>query len=85
LNFLLASGRSWDAASEEDAEYFKEWRLSEQSNPRRVAGSTFAVNLLVTWNLTVEIMISRLPDHELRRSIERHRGAEQEVAGTCPA
>ena len=31
LNFLLALGRRWDEATEDDAEYFKEWRLSEQS------------------------------------------------------
>lgn len=45
LNFLLVSGQRWDAASEEDAEYFKEWRLSDARNPRRVSGSTFAANL----------------------------------------
>ncbi|MEV4319733.1 hypothetical protein [Actinocrispum sp. NPDC049592] len=45
LNFLLALGRRWDEATEDDAEYFKEWRLSEQSNPRLVEASTFAANL----------------------------------------
>ncbi|MGI8680437.1 MAG: site-specific integrase [Jatrophihabitans sp.] len=45
LNFLLASGQRWDAASEEDAEYFKQWRLSDASNPGLVEGSTFAANL----------------------------------------
>jgi len=29
----------------DDAEYFKEWRLSESSNPRQVEASTFAANL----------------------------------------
>jgi Phage integrase, N-terminal SAM-like domain len=45
LNFMLALGKSWDEATEDDAEYFKEWRLTEQSNPRRVEASTFRTNL----------------------------------------
>lgn len=45
LNFLLVLGTSWDEAGEDEAEYFKEWRLSEQRNPRRVEGSTFRTNL----------------------------------------
>ncbi|MFI7681012.1 site-specific integrase, partial [Actinophytocola sp. NPDC049390] len=45
LNFLLVLGRRWDEATEDDAEYFKEWRLSERSNPRLVEASTFAANL----------------------------------------
>lgn len=47
LNFLLVSGQRWDAASEQEAECFKEWRLSDEYNPGRVAGSTFAPNLAV--------------------------------------
>ncbi len=38
-------GAALDAASEEDAEYFKVWRLCDENNPGRVAGSTFAPNL----------------------------------------
>lgn len=45
LNFLLAGDRSWDTATEDDAEYFKEWRLTDQSNPRPVETSTFAGDL----------------------------------------
>jgi integrase len=45
LNFLLATGRSWDQATEDDAESFKEWRLSEPTNPLPVQGSTFQANL----------------------------------------
>ena len=45
LNFLLVLDRPWDQATEDDAEYFKEWRLTEESNPGRVAGSTFSANL----------------------------------------
>ena len=45
LNFLAASGQRWDAASEEDGESFKEWRLSDARNPGLVDGSTFAANL----------------------------------------
>ena len=45
LNFLLVSGQRWDTASEEDAEYFKEWRLSDSRNPGLVSGGTFAANL----------------------------------------
>jgi site-specific recombinase XerD len=46
LNFLHALGRPWDEATEADAEYFKEWRLTESSNPDRVEGSTFGTNLI---------------------------------------
>lgn len=42
LNFLLALGKRWDEATDEEAAYFKEWRLTEQSNPARVNGTTFA-------------------------------------------
>jgi integrase len=42
LNFLLAVDRSWDTATGDDAEHFKEWRLTDQPNPRPVETSTFA-------------------------------------------
>lgn len=45
LNFLRAVDRTWDAATEEDAEYFKEWRLTDEANPRPVERSTFAGDL----------------------------------------
>ena len=45
LNFLLVLGRRWDDATEEDAAYFKEWRMTEEDNPGRVEGSTFAGDL----------------------------------------
>ncbi|MDG4795450.1 site-specific integrase [Micromonospora sp. WMMD1082] len=45
LNFLRAAGRTWDAATAEDAEYFKEWRLTDEANPRPVERSTFAGDL----------------------------------------
>jgi integrase len=45
LNFLLAVNRSWDTATEDDAEHFKEWRLTDRSNPRPVETSTFAGDL----------------------------------------
>jgi site-specific recombinase XerD len=45
LNYLEAQGRSWDRASVDDAEYFKEWRLTEARNPGRVEASTFVANL----------------------------------------
>jgi len=45
LNFLLVVGRGWDTATEDDAEYFKEWRLTDRSNPRPVETSTFAGDL----------------------------------------
>jgi integrase len=45
LNFLSVTGRGWDEVGEEDAEYFKEWRLSEGANPWPVEGSTFRGNL----------------------------------------
>lgn len=45
LNFLLAIGRSWDDASEDDADHFKEWRLTHEANPQPVETITFAGNL----------------------------------------
>jgi hypothetical protein len=45
LNFLLAIGRSWDDVSEDDADYFKEWRLTGEANPQPVETITFAGNL----------------------------------------
>lgn len=45
LNFLESVGSSWDEATLEDAEGFKEWRMTDQRNPERVTGSTFAANL----------------------------------------
>ena len=35
LNFLHVLGRSWDEATIDDAEYFKEWRITETRNPSR--------------------------------------------------
>jgi site-specific recombinase XerD len=45
LNFLEVIGRRWDDVQEEDAEFFKEWRLTDQANPRPVEASTFAGDL----------------------------------------
>jgi site-specific recombinase XerD len=45
LNFLLVLGKRWDEATEDDAAYFKEWRLTEEANPGRVDGTTFAGDL----------------------------------------
>lgn len=45
LNFLHTLGVPWDEATEDDAEDFKEWRVTSPSNPDRVDGSTFATNL----------------------------------------
>lgn len=45
LNFLHVLGRPWDAATVDDAEYFKEWRITETRNPSRVEPSTFAANM----------------------------------------
>lgn len=45
LGYLDAVGRSWDAASAEDVAGFKFWRMTDASNPGRVAGSTVADNL----------------------------------------
>src|SRR6266536_2055143 len=46
LNFLSVLGREWDAATEEDAEYFKEWRITEAANPDPVTPSTFRGDLV---------------------------------------
>lgn len=45
LNFLHAVGKSLDDATVDDAEAFKEWRMTEPRNPRRVQGGTFVANL----------------------------------------
>ena len=45
LNFLHVLGRSWDDATVDDAEDFKEWRITETRNPSRVEPSTFVANL----------------------------------------
>ncbi|WP_457149522.1 site-specific integrase [Mycobacteroides abscessus] len=45
LNFLETVGSSWDRATFDDAEGFKEWRMTDERNPERVMGSTFAANL----------------------------------------
>jgi integrase len=46
LNFLTVLEREWDTATDEDAEYFKEWRITETANPERVAFSTFRGDLV---------------------------------------
>lgn len=46
LNFLTVLGQEWDTATEEDAEYFKEWRITEAANAERVAPSTFRGDLV---------------------------------------
>lgn len=46
LNFLETLGRDWRTATEEDAEYFKEWRITESCNPGLVAPSTFRGDLV---------------------------------------
>ncbi len=46
LNFLAALGQEWGTATEDDAEYFKEWRITEDANPERVAPSTFRGDLV---------------------------------------
>ena len=51
LNFLTVLGREWDAATEEDAEYFKEWRITEAANPDPVAPSTFRGDLVALRSL----------------------------------
>lgn len=54
LGFLDATGRGWSAADEEDVDGFKFWRMTDASNPARVAGSTLldnlvAINAFYTW------------------------------------
>jgi hypothetical protein len=53
LNFLHVLGCSWDCASEDDAECFKEWRLTEEANPRVVEGSTFSVSCVARGQLVL--------------------------------
>jgi integrase len=45
LGYLDAVGLSWDEASAEDVAGFKFWRMTDASNPGRVAGSTVLDNL----------------------------------------
>lgn len=46
LNFLAVLGRSWDEATEDDAEYFKEWRITDEGNPLPVRPATFRGDLV---------------------------------------
>jgi hypothetical protein len=41
LDFLAVFGRRWDEASVGDVEAFKDWRLTDARNPRRVAPTSF--------------------------------------------
>ncbi len=41
LNFLLGQGRRWWEASEEDAEEFRFWRMTDPRNSERVQANTF--------------------------------------------
>ncbi len=45
LNFLQVVGSTWDEATDEDAENFKEWRMTEPTNESRVEAGTFVANL----------------------------------------
>jgi site-specific recombinase XerD len=45
LNFLTVLGRDWDTAADEDAECFKEWRITEVANPDPVEPTTFRGDL----------------------------------------
>lgn len=45
LGFLDAVGGRWDRADTEDVEGFKFWRMTDESNPERVAGGTVSDNL----------------------------------------
>ncbi len=46
LNFLAVLDRRWDEASEDDAEYFKEWRITDAANPRPVRPATLRGDLI---------------------------------------
>jgi site-specific recombinase XerD len=46
LGYLDAVGRGWDRADAEDVAGFKFWRMTDGSNPARVAGSTVLDNLV---------------------------------------
>jgi integrase len=54
LEFLRVFGRSWDEATAQDVEAFKEWRLTDLRNLGRVAPTSFdtdraALNTFYTW------------------------------------
>jgi hypothetical protein len=50
-----------------------------------LANATIQQRILVTWNLTVRVIISSSIDHELERSIGQRGGAGGEVAGAGSA
>lgn len=89
LNFLLALGKRWDEATEEDAAYFKEWRMTEDANPERVEGTTFAADLAAlrafyrwaarTWGVPDPVAAG--DGHDLRPKAVR----EQDVKWLDPA
>lgn len=45
LGYLDAIGRAWNEASEGDGDGFKFWRMTDETNPVRVAGSSVVDNL----------------------------------------
>lgn len=45
LGYLDAIGRAWNEASEGDIDGFKFWRMTDEANPARVAGSSVLDNL----------------------------------------
>ncbi|MBF6253925.1 hypothetical protein IU414_18275 [Nocardia farcinica] len=46
LGFLDAVGCCWADATEQEVDAFKFWRMTDESNPRRVAGGTFRSGLV---------------------------------------
>jgi hypothetical protein len=46
LGYLDAIGRAWNEASEGDVDGFKFWRMTDEANPARVAGSSVVDNLV---------------------------------------
>lgn len=45
LGYLDAIGRAWNEAGEGDVDGFKFWRMTDEANPARVAGSSVVDNL----------------------------------------
>lgn len=89
LNFLVQRGVGWDHAVAEDVEAFKYWRMTDVTNPRRVApgtvkGNLIALNVFYTWAAREHGVTSPIVLRHIQRSADaRHRNVG--VVAASPA
>lgn len=76
LGFLDSAGVVWDAAGAEEVDGFKFWRMTDQANPARVAGSTVlddlgAINAFYEWAAPRYGAVNPVTRVVLRQSVTR--------------